>query len=169
LFAFHAGMSAGDLFTDRAGRRAAQQKGIDLHAQFEAVEWIDPAAPKGDIERQILANGWTEAFVKGSDVVALWRERSYERLVGTEWESGQFDRVVFRGEGDARRATIYDFKTNALRRGETGAAFAERMRATYAGQMAAYRAAVASLANLPPARVDAVLLLVSTGSALAVQ
>ena len=40
---------------------------------------------------------------------------------------------------------------------------------TYAGQMAAYRAAVASLANLPPARVDAVLLLVSTGSALAVQ
>ena len=128
------------------------------------VEWIDPAAPKNDIERQILANGWTEAFAKGSDAVALWRERSYERLVGTEWESGQFDRVVFRGEGDARRATIYDFKTNALRRGETKEAFAERMRTTYAGQMAAYRAAVASLADLPPARVETVLLLVATGA-----
>jgi len=164
--AFHAGMSAGDLFAERSGRQAAQQKGIDLHAQFEAVEWIDPAAPKDDIERQILANGWTEAFVKGADVVALWRERSYERLVGTEWESGQFDRVVFRGEGDARRATIYDFKTNALRRGETNEIFAERMRTTYAGQMAAYRSAVASLADLPPSRVEAVLLLVVTGEAV---
>lgn len=162
--AFHAGMSAGDLFAERSGRQAAQQKGIDLHAQFEVVEWIDPAAPKNDIERQILANGWTEAFAKGSDAVALWRERSYERLVGTEWESGQFDRVVFWGEGDARRATIYDFKTNALRRGETKEAFAERMRTTYAGQMAAYRAAVASLADLPSARVETVLLLVATGA-----
>ena len=72
--------------------------------------------------------------------------------------------MVFWGEGDARRATIYDFKTNALRRGETKEAFAERMRTTYAGQMAAYRAAVASLADLPPARVETVLLLVATGA-----
>ena len=74
--------------------------------------------------------------------------------------------MVFRGEDDTRRATIYDFKTNALRRDETGEAFAERMRTTYAGQMAAYRSAVASLAELPPLRVEAVLLLVATGEAV---
>ena len=103
--------------------------------------------------------------MKGAGEVALWRERSYERLVGAEWESGQFDRVVFRGEGAARRATVYDFKTNAIRRGETKEEFAARMREAYAGQMSAYRAAVASLADLPIERVSTVLLLVATGEA----
>ena len=164
--AFRSGMSAGELFTDGSARQAARQRGTDVHAQLEAIEWIDPSSPKDDLERQILANGWTDAFVKGDGVAALWRERSYERLVGAEWESGQFDRVVFRGEGAARRATVYDFKTNAIRRGETKEEFAARMREAYAGQMAAYRAAVASLAGLPPERVSTVLLLVSTGAAV---
>ena len=165
--AFRSGMSAGELFTDGSARQAARQRGTDVHAQLEAIEWIDPSAPKGDLERQILANGWTDAFVKGDDAAALWRERSYERLVGAEWESGQFDRVVFRGEGAARRATVYDFKTNMPRRGETKEEFAARMREAYAGQMSAYRAAVASLAGLPIERVSTVLLLVSTGEAVA--
>ena len=159
-------MSAGDLFTEGSARQAALKTGIDVHAQFEAIEWIDPAAPGSDIERQILANGWNEAFVKGRDTVALWRERSYERLVGSEWESGQLDRVVFTGSGDVKCATIYDFKTNAVRRGESKESFAVRMRTAYAGQMAAYRAAVASLASLPPERVRSVLLLVATGDAV---
>ena len=164
--AFRSGMSAGDLFADGSARQAALKKGVDLHAQFEAIEWIDPSAPGSDIERQILANGWVDAFVKGADTVALWRERSYERIVGAEWESGQFDRVVFAGEGDARRATVYDFKTNAIRCGETNESFASRMRTEYAGQMSSYRAAVASLAGIPAGRVKTVLLLVSTGDAV---
>ncbi len=162
--AFRSGMSAGELFADGSARQAARQRGTDVHAQLEAIEWIDPSAPKSDLERQVLANGWTDAFVKGEDATALWRERGYERLVGAEWESGQFDRVVFRGEGAARRACVYDFKTNAPRRGETADEFAARMREAYSGQMASYRAAVASLAGLPPGRVSAVLLLVSTGA-----
>ena len=40
------------------------------------------------------------------------------------------------------------------------------MRGAYAGQMASYRAAVASLAGLPAERVRAVLLLVATGDAV---
>ena len=164
--AFRAGMSAGDLFVDGSARAAALKRGVDVHAQLEAIEWIDPEAPRDDMERQILANGWTDAFVKGSDTVQLWRERSYERLVGTEWESGQLDRVVFAGTGDGRRATVYDFKTNAPHRGETKEAFASRMRDAYAGQMAAYRSAVASLANLPPCRVKSALLLLATGESL---
>lgn len=166
--AFRAGMSAGELFADGAARKSALERGTDVHAQLEAIEWIDPSSPKDDLERQILANGWTDAFVKGDAAVALWRERSYERLVGAEWESGQFDRVVFRGEGAARRATVYDFKTNALRRGESREEFAARMRAAYAGQMASYLAAVSSLAGLPADRVKTVLLLLATGDAVEV-
>jgi hypothetical protein len=41
------------------------------------------------------------------------------------------------------------------------------MREAYAGQMSAYRAAVASLADLPLERISTVLLLVSTGEAVA--
>ena len=166
--AFRSGMAAGELFADGSARQAALRRGTDVHAQLEAVAWVDPAAPKGELERQILANGWTGAFVKGNDAAALWRERSYERLVGSEWESGQFDRVVFRGEGDSRRAVVYDFKTNRPARGESADAFAARMREAYLGQMTAYRAAVASLAGLPPERVGAELLLVETGAAVPV-
>ncbi|MBQ6136509.1 MAG: PD-(D/E)XK nuclease family protein, partial [Kiritimatiellae bacterium] len=140
--------------------------GTDVHARLEAVEWIDPAAPKDELERKILENGWTDAFVKGADAAALWRERGYELVVGREWQSGQLDRVVFRGEGAARTATVYDFKTNARRPKEDDESFAARMRTTYAGQMAAYRAAVASLTGIAPESVRAVLLLVSTGAAV---
>ena len=166
--AFRAGMAAGELFADISARQAALRRGTDVHAQLEAIGWVDPAAPKDELERQILANGWTGAFVKGNDAAALWRERSYERLVGSEWESGQFDRVVFRGEGAARRAVVYDFKTNRPARGESADAFAARMREAYLGQMTAYRAAVASLAGLPLERVGAELLLVETGAAVLV-
>ncbi len=166
--AFRSGMAAGELFADGSARQAALRRGTDVHAQLEAVGWVDPAAPKDELERRILANGWTGAFVKGNDAAALWRERSYERLVGSEWESGQFDRVVFRGEGDSRRAVVYDFKTNRPARGESADAFAARMREAYLGQMTAYRAAIASLAGLPLERVGAELLLVETGASVPV-
>jgi ATP-dependent exoDNAse (exonuclease V) beta subunit len=167
--ALRSGMSAGDLFADFSARSAAKRRGTEAHARYEAVEWVDPSAPRDDVERAVLANGWTDAFVKGGDAVALWRERSYELLVGGKWESGQFDRVVFRGEGAARRATVYDFKTNAKRRDETVEDFARRMAETYAGQMASYRAAVSALADIPPERVKTVLLLTETGAAVLVE
>ena len=55
-----------------------------------------------------MASGWQEAFVQKGDMTC-WRERSYELLLGNAWETGQFDRVVFSGSGDTRRAVIYDF------------------------------------------------------------
>ena len=68
------GMSAGDLFAETGSRRAALRRGVEEHARYEAVEWIDPAAPRDEFEARILANGWGDAFVKGADAVALWRE-----------------------------------------------------------------------------------------------
>ena len=69
---------------------------------------------------------------------------------------------MFWSDADGRRAKICDYKTNAVRNGESLDAFEARMRETYRGQMLAYRAALASLADIPPSRIELKLLLVST-------
>ena len=73
---------------------------------------------------------------------------------------------MFTGEGDEREAVIYDFKTNALRSGESIEAFEQRMSRTYSPQMSAYRAALGSLTGLSANRIRSVLLLQSTGTAV---
>ena len=125
----------------------AIEKGVAAHADFEKVEWI--AEPKDDFER---------ALAKPDGLTALWREKPFEVFADGAWVSGRFDRVVF-ADG---RATILDFKTNAIRRGESVADFEARMRETYAGQMRAYHAAVCALTGLMPDKVSAKLLLTST-------
>jgi ATP-dependent exoDNAse (exonuclease V) beta subunit len=72
------------------------------------------------------------------------------------------------GDGAEREAVIYDFKTNALKSGESAEAFERRMCSAYAPQMKAYRAALGTLTGLPPQRIHSVLLLQSTGTAVEV-
>ncbi len=159
----HGGVSAGSLFA-RQGRDAALAKGTAKHAAFEEIEWIDPQAPKNDFEREVLANGWEAAFVKRDASASVWRERSFEIFANGRWTSGQFDRVVFTGEGEAREAVVYDFKTNQRQCKESDAAFAKRMAERYTEQLAAYRTAVASLTGLPESRIKTALLLTETGA-----
>ena len=144
---FHDGQSAGELFAGATARTAAIEKGVAAHAEFEKVEWI--ADPKDDFER---------ALAKPEGLMALWREKPFEVFANGAWVSGRFDRVVFANG----RATILDFKTNVIRRGENVADFEARMCETYAGQMRAYRAAVCALTGLEPDKVSAKLLLTST-------
>ncbi len=169
---FHgAGSDAGfpaDLpFAENAG--AAAGKGVDEHAEFAKIEWIDPATTEGDRERNILEWGgaWGEAFRK-TPSATVWREKGYEVFSseGRFWETGQFDRVVFRGSGPDRTAAIYDFKTNAKRTGESVGDFERRMGETYRMQMNAYRRAVAVLCDLSFSRITATLLLSATGTAV---
>lgn len=47
-----AGFPADLPFAENAG--AAAGKGVDEHAEFAKIEWIDPATPEGDRERKIL-------------------------------------------------------------------------------------------------------------------
>ena len=153
---FHDGQSAGELFQDTSRsvlmtRKAAIEKGVAVHAEFEKVEWI--AEPKDEFER---------ALAKPEGLTALWREKPFEVFADGAWVSGRFDRVVFANG----RATVLDFKTNAVRRGESAADFEVRMRETYAGQMRAYRAAVCALTGLKPEKVSARLLLTSVRRAL---
>ena len=148
---FHDGQSAGELFAPSTTRSAAIEKGIAAHADFEKVEWI--AEPKDDFER---------ALAKPEGFTALWREKPFEVFADGAWVSGRFDRVVFADGG----ATVLDFKTNAIRRGESAADFEARMRGTYAGQMRAYRAAVCALTGLKPEKVACRLLLTAERRAL---
>ncbi|MBQ0032844.1 MAG: UvrD-helicase domain-containing protein [bacterium] len=148
---FHDGQSAGELFAGVSARSAAIEKGVVAHADFERVEWI--AEPKDDFE---------QALAKPDGLTALWREKPFEVFADGAWVSGRFDRVVFANGC----ATILDFKTNAMRRGESVADFEARMRETYSGQMRAYRAAVCALTGLKPEMVSAKLLLTSSRRAL---
>ena len=167
----HAGrysrFSAAGLFA-REGETGAE-KGTAAHARFASVGWIDPSAPANETERELLAWGWQEAFVRPGGEAELWRERSYELFRNGTWETGQFDRVVFTGAGESRTAVVYDFKTNARRPDETETAFAERMRETYGPQMNAYREALEALTGLPSARIRTTLLLTATATALPIR
>ena len=154
---FREGMSAGELFTQGGGRAAALRRGTEAHAEYEKIEWIDASAARNDFER---------ALVKPDGFVALWREKPFEVFADGAWTSGRFDRVVFRREAGELCATVIDFKTNRPMRGEGAEGFSERMRIAYAGQMRAYRAAVAALTGIPPERVDSMLCLSETASTI---
>ena len=75
------------------------------------------------------------------------------------WISGIFDRVViYRNEsGQARRAVVYDFKTDER-------ALAE----DYSTQMSLYRKSLGSLIGLPDDKISSMLILVRTGEELPV-
>jgi ATP-dependent helicase/nuclease subunit A len=145
------GLAADSLFTDDYG--AGAEYGREMHAKYEKVSWIAADDAKDDFDR---------VFVKPENFVELWRERAYELFADGAWESGQFDRVVFSGEGAERKAEIFDFKTNAPRSGEPPEEFATRMRETYLPQMSAYRRAVHMITGIPSERVSARLLLTRT-------
>ena len=132
---FQTGESAGSLFAAANVRQAAIERGVEAHAAYEKIEWL---------KREEATDELTRELVKPEGVTALWRERAFEILLDGEWMSGRFDRVVFTNG----RATIYDFKTNVLRRGETREAFEARLKDTYTGQMRSYRRAVVALTGL---------------------
>ena len=156
---FREGMSAGELFVRGSGRTVALKRGIEAHAEYENVEWIDAAAARNDFER---------ALAKPEGLVALWREKPFEVFVDGAWTSGRFDRVVIRRDSDGLCATIMDFKTNRPMRGESAADFAVRMRTAYTGQMRAYRSALSSLTGVSCDRISALLCLSATGDTTAV-
>ena len=140
-----------------AGYGTAAQKGEAAHLAYQAIEWADAETAAA------MPTAFREAFVKPSPEATVWRERGYELFADGRWETGRFDRVVFTGTGESRRATVYDFKTNRKLSAETDEDFAKRMRVTYASQMARYRNAVAALTGIPLARVETKLLLCETG------
>ncbi|MDR0902631.1 MAG: UvrD-helicase domain-containing protein [Opitutaceae bacterium] len=163
--AFFAGTQAG----------GGMERGTRLHEALQKIEWLEEGAgqpdgiARGDIDLTV-ASAFRDALRKprGAEVLALWREREFEVALGGEWISGKVDRVVFVKTGGATRAVVYDYKSNARRKGEASADFERRMAEKYGPQMEVYRRAVSALAKLPPESVETVLLLTATAAAAGV-
>lgn len=155
---FYAGLRGDVLFGDDFGKAA--RRGQETHERFEKIEWADAVYAEG------LSAAFRQAFIKPTDDATVWREKPYELFIDGRWESGQFDRVVFTGEGEGRRAVIYDFKTNSIHSGESTAAFEKRIGEMYSRQMQSYRDALAVLTGIAKENIKTVLLLDSTKTSL---
>ena len=165
-----AGVGAAQLFSLGEDASAAEF-GVAVHRLLAEIEW---SATDDDAENR--ARAWRErgvaapvadealACLRASELAGVWRksagaeawrERAFELLVGDAWISGVFDRVVVeRGADDrAQRATVFDFKTDAI----AGEADADAAVARHAAQVNLYRRAVARLTGLAESAVAAEL------------
>ncbi len=171
-----------------AQRRVARLRGSRFHAWFEAIEWLaDFAASDDELVQLARRRGFGgegleadvddfRARLAGSVVANLlgrarysgelevWRERRFQRVLTSDSRSrelmtGAFDRVVIsRAAGRAVAAEIIDFKSDALADGgdESVARATDRHRP----QLAAYRAALAAMLELEPAKIRTTLFFV---------
>ncbi len=148
-------------------RGSAADFGTAVHRLLAEVEW-GPAtdiearwahrAEPGEVVREasavLRAPGLAEIWTRPTVTSEVWRERAFEMLLDGVWITGVMDRVVVERDpgGRARRATVYDFKTDRV--DETAL---DRAAARHEEQMAFYRKAAGRLTGLEPASVDAVL------------
>ena len=161
---------AGPLFGE--GLHQILNLGTAVHALFERVTWtedVDPeqaaAAWQGEsaddpeiqqeAARQFLrsmrAPEVREALSRPAGTATLWRERRFEVVLGGDWVSGTFDRVVIEHDenGTAVRATVLDYKSNHVDSEEA----IQSAAAAYAAQMGLYRRTLAVMFRIDPALI----------------
>lgn len=167
-------VSAAQIFSRKGDE--ARAFGNLVHELFEAIEWSDTFDPQAlaaesafrHLDATLLANALSQV----SDVLAesalhaalsrpgphaeVWREKMFEILLGEEWLSGTFDRVVIEREADgsATAATILDFKTDRVETEEDIAASV----AKYRPQLETYREVLQRMIGLPAAAIRCQLL-----------
>ena len=143
--------------------------GTALHEAFEKIAWLDDGPPqmpadesvRALIEACLAVPAIRELFTRAGRDVVLLREQPFDTIADGTWTSGVIDRLhLHRENGRMVRAEILDFKTDAV---ESGGELIEK----YAGQMRAYRDAVAAATGLAPDAIDC--LLVSTRLAALVE
>lgn len=144
------------------GGRFARAFGTLVHAWFEQIEWLDEmdestlaakwsavVCPEDvlrerveeEVQRCLASADVRAAMNRPSAQAELWREKRFEILLGNEWLSGTFDRVVI----EPHQATIIDFKTDKV---TTPEAFAERVDG-YRPQLLTYREVIHRMTGLP--------------------
>jgi ATP-dependent exoDNAse (exonuclease V) beta subunit len=167
------------------GLQAAFGLGTAVHELFERIEWLDeadldqvvddwrgtttadPALQESAVEHFRRAAGgeaFRAALARPGGEAELWRERSFEVVLGDEWVTGTFDRVVVGRDGGAVRATVLDFKTNDVPTGEAVRKTVEH----YRPQMELYARALGYLLDLDPADVRLRLLFTGRGEVVEV-
>lgn len=167
-------IAAARLFERREGE--ALEFGSAVHALLAEVETCSPAevdarvaawraaghdgaaieAAAGVLREPALADVWQAAAAPGTAgaVREVWRERAFEVVLGDEWVTGVFDRVVVERGADGRvvAATVFDFKTDRVAPEPAAVAAAA---ARHRPQLALYREVLARLTGLAPAAVRA--------------
>jgi ATP-dependent exoDNAse (exonuclease V) beta subunit len=160
------------------GGRDAATFGSEVHALLASVEWATEDALT-DWKRRTLAAGVSPEALEAAEsclrapehavvfrpppdsgqTADVWRERTFEIVFDGAWLTGTCDRVVVLRNADGRptRARVYDFKTDAV---SPDPASWNAVAVRHAGQMQAYRRAVAVLTGLPLEAVDASVVLI---------
>jgi ATP-dependent exoDNAse (exonuclease V) beta subunit len=145
----------------RAGPSGAADLGSEIHAALARIEWWDGRealdfdgrsdGARSTLEGFFAGDGARSVFAKPAARAVVWRERSFDVVIGGEWFSGTFDRVrvTLSPEGEPVAAEVLDFKTGGL-----GVSAGELER-RHAGQLGIYRTAAARLLGLSEGRVSA--------------
>jgi ATP-dependent helicase/nuclease subunit A len=167
-------VTAAQIFTPAGS--VAREFGTLVHALFEEIEW------SGECDFETLAARRREtrdattgledaleqvcgvlndpvaaaALARPGDHAEAWRERSFEILLGEEWLSGTFDRVVIERTpaGVPERATILDFKTDRVATLEEIDAAVTK----YRPQLETYREVLRRITGLPATSIRCRLL-----------
>lgn len=160
-------VAAAQVFALEGG--AATEFGSAVHTLLADVEWVDgsavPALEEAWTDRGLDRGATAQALAcVGAEALAhvwrkpangeVWRERAFEIVMDDVWVTGVFDRVVVEREGTrgvarATRATVYDFKSDAV---ENEADMRLAM-TRHAAQLNLYRRVAAVLTGLPESAV----------------
>ncbi len=146
------------------GETSSLASGTEVHRALAGISWFDDPVPDFEglpenVRPQLAAFLDTQIarrlFTRPATPHLLWREKAFDVILDGQWISGVFDRVVIycTDGGKARRAAIYDFKTDE----------GELVAKTYRTQMGLYRKALASLAGLEETHVTSSLISVRGG------
>jgi ATP-dependent exoDNAse (exonuclease V) beta subunit len=170
----------------------ARDRGTAVHAMFELIEWLEDGPPD---RAQLVAAAarssprrgaaWARdqaerflGMLRHDDVrhamslggrdraaVRVWREQPFARLVEGAVQQGAMDRLEaeLAGDGSVRRAAVIDFKTD-----DVPAASAAQTAERYKPQLKAYRQAAGLFLGIDPSAVEAVVLFVTPGVAVAI-
>jgi ATP-dependent exoDNAse (exonuclease V) beta subunit len=153
-----------------AGESGAADFGTSVHALFATVDWWREAAVEdwlaarrgegadagalAEVLACLRAPELAGVFAPPAAGGEVWQERAFEAVIDGVWVTGVIDRVVVERGADrrARRATVFDFKTDRVADELGGLARAAQR---HAGQIDLYRRVVARLTGLPETAVKA--------------
>jgi ATP-dependent helicase/nuclease subunit A len=150
------------------GKSSALAVGSEVHRALAKISWIDDGLPDFrdlPVDVALLIADFlktdtaTRLLTRPATPHSLWREKAFDVTLDGQWISGVFDRVIiFRNDaGEARRAAIYDFKTDEGEIAET-----------YRGQMSLYLKSLSFLIGLPEQKITSSLIAVRTGEEIPV-
>lgn len=154
----------------------AYQESLDfgsaLHELFAKVSWIDETNVEKLTQKWYQRSSAEERFkkrvieqfrqsIEASDLrkaltrpegnAELWREQSFEIVLGDKWVTGIFDRVAIERDASGKplRATVIDFKSDEIKNETELAKAAKR----YRPQLSLYGQALSRMLGIDPARL----------------